>query len=238
MIPKKIIKLVQTEKPIAKLVTKFGGQPTWITQPEWPISRATKNPMRFICQIALDDEIIGGLSGSMAFVFTSDYSPEISEWSQESGEAAVIIQPLGCLSQDLETGPIENGPSLFRITKGKRKLLFRKKVRTSCEYAVETIRDEDPDSIDIFESLSMEKKLSQDHLDGNKIGGIPAIMYDIPFSTSEIWNTKSTPQDHKWRFIMQIDQTQDTYRIDFENLSIGYLFVSHDFSEGLIDWHA
>ncbi len=238
MIPKKIIKLVHAERPIDNTVTKFGGQPTWISEPEWPISRATKKPMRFICQVALDDELIGGPPGSMAYVFISDYSPEINEWTLKSGETAVIVQPSGCNSIDVETISLKDGPSLFRITKGKRKILFRERIRIECEYAVESISGEDPDNIESFESLSIDKKISQDHLYGNKICGIPAIMYDIPLPDSEIWTSKSTQQDHKWRFILQIDQAPETFRIDFENRAVGYLFVSQNFEMGFVDWHA
>lgn len=36
--------------------TKFGGQPDWISTPQWPVSEAWgKRPMKFIGQVRLDE---------------------------------------------------------------------------------------------------------------------------------------------------------------------------------------
>ncbi|HNO61948.1 MAG TPA: hypothetical protein PKH44_15045, partial [Plasticicumulans sp.] len=39
---------------VTACVTKFGGQPCWLKAPQWPLSRATGQPMRFIAQVALE----------------------------------------------------------------------------------------------------------------------------------------------------------------------------------------
>src|SRR5580765_7602219 len=39
---------------VTGFVTKFGGQPDWFSEPQWPLSRQTGKPMRFICQIKLE----------------------------------------------------------------------------------------------------------------------------------------------------------------------------------------
>ena len=39
----------ESPTPITNLVTKFGGQPVWLEEPQWPISRSYGEPMQFIC---------------------------------------------------------------------------------------------------------------------------------------------------------------------------------------------
>ena len=41
-------------------VTKFGGQPCLAESPQWPLSRATGQPMRFIAQVALEPRSLPG----------------------------------------------------------------------------------------------------------------------------------------------------------------------------------
>ena len=53
---KQVIEIAETDLPITDPVTKFGGQPVWIDEPAWPLSRETGNPMRFIGQLELREE--------------------------------------------------------------------------------------------------------------------------------------------------------------------------------------
>ena len=41
------IEFVESPDPINEAVTKFGGEPVWIGEPQWPLSRTTGNPMQF-----------------------------------------------------------------------------------------------------------------------------------------------------------------------------------------------
>jgi hypothetical protein len=72
MVKKQSIAFVEVTSPISGLVTKFGGQPAWLAGAEWPISRATGEPMRFICQIAVDSDLFGNTGERMAYLFISD----------------------------------------------------------------------------------------------------------------------------------------------------------------------
>src|SRR5687767_8256440 len=54
---KEILKL--SHSPISKPITKFGGQPVWINQAQWPISKKTEKPMMFIGQIKLEPGLFG-----------------------------------------------------------------------------------------------------------------------------------------------------------------------------------
>jgi len=68
MVKKYAITFHGASEPITELVTKFGGQPVWLTAPQWPLSRTTANPMKFVAQIALDPAIFGDILVSYRFV--------------------------------------------------------------------------------------------------------------------------------------------------------------------------
>lgn len=38
----------RAEAPVTEPITKFGGQPTWLEQPQWPLSAAWDKPMRLL----------------------------------------------------------------------------------------------------------------------------------------------------------------------------------------------
>ena len=40
---------VPATAPITAPVTKFGGQPVWLSAPQWPVNDAWDEPMRFLC---------------------------------------------------------------------------------------------------------------------------------------------------------------------------------------------
>ena len=69
---KHVIDFVQAASPITGSRTKFGGQPNWVTGPQWPLSEETENPMRFIGQIALT-QLPGFVTPArMAYLFMTD----------------------------------------------------------------------------------------------------------------------------------------------------------------------
>ena len=44
-----------SEKDDKHFLTKFGGQPDWIAEPQWPVSPAWDSQLKFIGQIRLND---------------------------------------------------------------------------------------------------------------------------------------------------------------------------------------
>jgi hypothetical protein len=101
----------EAQATIAEPITKFGGQPVWIEQPQWPLSRQTGEPMRFIGQIALDTELFGEPAGRVAYLFISDGETFVDNtYDPEGGENAVIIQPGG--GCEVTTQPLPAGPSV------------------------------------------------------------------------------------------------------------------------------
>ncbi len=236
MINRDTIKLVPSRSPIVGRISKFGGSPNWIGDPQWPLSKASEKPMRFICQIRLDHDLIGCPHEAMAYMFMSDCHPDIDEWSQDKGEVAVIIQPGGILPDNLIIEDRTIGPSLYKITKGKRKFLFREKLKTPVEYKLELSRDREPDNLSEFDNSYRELGLDQDHLLVNKIGGNPSIQFDIPFETNLTWNEFSSRELGEWIFAMQIYQEDEFFQLEFSGAT-GYLFVSKDYKKGWLEFH-
>jgi len=91
-----VYKLVPYDEVSSALRTKFGGNPDWLEEPQWPLSAETERPMRFICQVKLGD-IFSELSGKMAYLFMTEEEDVYVDatWEHDGGENAVIVQPGG-----------------------------------------------------------------------------------------------------------------------------------------------
>jgi uncharacterized protein YwqG len=207
--PKKFaIEFIESKAPIREPVTKFGGQPVWIEDPQWPLSKATGNPMRFICQIAIDPQLFGQIQPRMAYLFMTDEEEYVDgTWEPDSGENAVILQP-GSASMAIE--PLKEGPTLYRIAKG----MFKKRTRGPCEFAVKLVEANDP--------VMMEEVGAPD---GNKIGGAPAFLQGEEF-----------PGAGRWRLLLQLDSAQVPFPINFGDAGVGYAFLSEDGSTAKFLW--
>ena len=111
----KAFKIDFKEDQIQKDSTKFGGQPKWYSKPEWPISKSTGNPMRFICQIRLNDINLNGLNAKYAYLFMTDEEDYVDDtWKPDGGENAIILQPG---NNDIRTEEILNGPTTYKMIK-------------------------------------------------------------------------------------------------------------------------
>jgi hypothetical protein len=142
MRPKYSLVFHEVQEPITQPITKFGGQPTWLTVPQWPLSRSTGKPMRFLCQVVLDPLIFGEIPGQIAYLFITDGETYVDHtYDPEGGENAVIIQPGIC---EIPTQPLLAGPTLYKMVSHS----WRKKlVPVPCEFAVETSPGVDPEMI-------------------------------------------------------------------------------------------
>jgi len=58
-----------TTKP-KKGCTKFGGQPDWINEIQWPIGKTSGKPMKFVCQIDLTEIGLTNVQPKLAYFFT------------------------------------------------------------------------------------------------------------------------------------------------------------------------
>jgi uncharacterized protein (TIGR02996 family) len=92
----------RVEKPVTEPVTKFGGQPVWLTGPSWPVGRHGER-MQFVCQVRVPDFFGPPLAGKMIYVFAvhpefpdcEQFYGRISPLHPHEGDNAVVIQPHG-----------------------------------------------------------------------------------------------------------------------------------------------
>lgn len=210
VLKKSIMAFHPVDGPDTGLRTRFGGQPTWIDDPQWPISLTWDNPMRFICQIVLDPELFGSLNGTMAYVFLTHpevgsdfFDPDIIFF--EGGENAVIIQPNG--HYDGAVQPLASGPSLY-LEDGSR-----------AAFEVETELGDDPDFVpqeDIANSSAYFKATY-----ANKIGGSPG------FFQGDDW-----PIGGPWKLLLQLDPDDAPFHLNLGASPRLFAFISADGTVG------
>ncbi|MFG3439525.1 hypothetical protein ACGF0J_19975 [Nonomuraea sp. NPDC047897] len=95
------LEFVSADGPVREPVTKIGGQPVWLEEPQWPSSGITGEPMQFLGQFT-----IGG--GRLAYVFMGD---EDLSALPEGGENAVVIQPGGRVPDFVTVRARAEGPA-------------------------------------------------------------------------------------------------------------------------------
>jgi uncharacterized protein YwqG len=215
MVKKESIEFVESHKPISGLVTKFGGQPVWVSQPQWPLSKSTGKPMRFICQIAINSELFEPVAAQMAYLFMTDGEEYVDgTWEADGGENAVILQPG---QTNVKTEPLAEGPTLYRMLKKPFNNLL---VPESCEFSVTLNSIEDPDFVEETERAKWNEatwKVYASKLDGNKVGGSPLFIQNTEF-----------PGTGRWRLLLQLDSSKVPFHLNFGDAGVGYLFLSED----------
>lgn len=218
MVKKYRISFRETTPPILQLVTKFGGQPVWLSGPEWPVSRKTGNPMCFICQIALAPELFGEIPGRMAYLFMTDEAEVVDgTWEPDGGENAVIVQP-GHF-EGTETLPLATGPSLCKWIKRAGQDLLSP---VPCEFGVELAAGVDP----ALEDLPWtDDDRYFDLMKENKVGGTPVFLQNPEF-----------PEGRGWRLLLQLNSMPAPFEVNFGDAGVGYAFLSEDGTTGKFLW--
>jgi uncharacterized protein YwqG len=223
MVKRAKIEFDEVKQPIRGAVTKFGGQPIWLDEPQWPLSRESGAPMRFICQIRLDEELFGAMAARMAYLFMTDGEEYIDgTWEPEGGENAVVLQPSG---MPVETSNLATGPTLYRMAK---KLLHEHLVPEACEYAVRLSYGEDPPQVDedVLATWSEDEEQEYERqLEGNKLGGTPLFLQGPEF-----------PGPGDWRLLLQLDSTKVPFFVNFGDTGVGYAFISVDGRKARFLW--
>lgn len=219
------IEFREVSSPITDAVTRFGGQPTWVVEPQWPVSRETGNPMRFICQIKLTEELVLDTMAQMAYLFITDEDDgEFVDgtYDPDGGENAVILQP-GIARVPVQT--LTQGPTLYRMIEkpGHDRLQPE-----SCEFAVRlTIEDDIPFlPEDEFSNMSDEKvQAATGKLIESKIGGTPVFLQGDEFPFAGIC-----------RLLLQLDSTSVPFFINFGDGGVGYAFLNEGGDQAKFLW--
>ena len=223
MIPRASLKFIPTRAPLPGLITKFGGQPGWLDKAQWPTSRSTGRPMRFIGQIALDVALFPNAKGKMAYIFMTDEDEYVDgTWEADGGENAVIIQPGSNL---MASSDLAAGPTLYEMVaqSGKTRL-----VAETREYEVDLTPAADPPFQPEEERGSWSKEKFEAYaaaLDGNKIGGTPIFLQGDEF-----------PSGDEWRLLLQLDSTRVPFYVNFGDAGIAYAFINSEGSAGKLLW--
>jgi uncharacterized protein YwqG len=225
MVKRQTIEFIESQKPITEPVTKFGGQPVWIDEPQWPVSRSTGKPMRFIGQIAIDAAQFKPVAARMAYVFMTDEEEYVDgTWEPEGGENAVVLQPgQGVAVADLK--PLAVGPALYRMVK---KFLHKRLMPQPCEFSVAFKPGEDPDFAEEEERAGWDEARQESYgsaLEGNKVGGTPGFLQNTEF-----------PGPGRWRLLLQLDSAKVPFSINFGDAGISYVFLSEDGREARFLW--
>ena len=92
------LQLNRSKEPIAEPVTKFGGNPVFLEQTQWPQCKMCSREMDFLAQIRLDDPIKFYDKYTMAYLFMcpghfeKNGSLHCETWDPQKGANAVILQ--------------------------------------------------------------------------------------------------------------------------------------------------
>jgi len=228
MVIRKNIKFKSVKKPIVGAVTKFGGQPSWLEEPQWPISKELGSAMQFICQIKLTEAQFPGCGGKVAYVFMSYDEEEVVDgtWDPNGGENAVIIQPGG--KPQVKVKNLTTGPTLQKYVKVLGKNEYH---HLDSQYSVELTTSKDPEFIpekdlDEFDESDDEAMMSYfEKCSGNKIGGTPSFMQGdaFPGKVSD------------WYFLMQLYDDDVPFSVNF-GTGISYTFINKAGTYGKFLW--
>jgi uncharacterized protein YwqG len=222
---KQVIDFIEAGVPITEYSTKFGGQPNWIALPEWPLSKETGNPMRFICQIALSD-VTGVITPArMAYIFMTDEEDgEFVDGTYEpnGGENAIILQPG---SNECSTAELKVGPTLYRMVEVANSDRLQPE---PCEFAVYRSAVEDVPYMseqDRWKLPEHERNPAMGLVGECKVGGTPAFLQgdEIPF-------------DDGWQFLCQIDSCTSPFYVNFGDGGVGYAFLNTDGTKAKFLW--
>lgn len=203
------IALVATSQKIEQPISKFGGQPNWVADPQWPVSRSLEKPMSFIGQIQLSDTKMSDLDGKVAYLFmTNDESVDTYEF--EAGENAVIIQSGNSILPNLGQ---ESGPTF-----------------SDKEYAFELTQSEDPDFISENDRMNEDDEDADckylDSLEGMKIGGTPGFYQSDEFPNDDL----------TYRLLMQFSEVDLPFNMCTADDGAIYAFISADGNTGKMFW--
>ena len=202
------IEFHEVSSPVAGLVTKFGGQPTWLGEPQWPLSRETGNPMRFICQIRLTKELVPDAEAEMAYLFMTEEEDGgfvDGTYEPDGGENAVILQP-GVTG--VPTRGLTGGPTLYRMVQKQGHELLQQE---ACEFSVSLVEGDDPP----FVPEGERQEESAAEVGENKVGGTPAFVQGDEF-----------PFEGTNRLLIQLDSCSVPFYVNFGDAGVGYGFLN------------
>lgn len=216
-----VLSFRQLEKPSLEPVSKFGGQPNWIEEPEWPLDKAKGEKMSFLAQIQLCDELFANTKGKMAYIFF-DASEDGETWDPDSGQNAVIVQPG---DNSVDTVAEAYGPA-SEVNQGIENV----REAGLCEFKVELEITAEPDYLNedqLFKLMDEDEAkydLYCEAMDPSKIGGNPIFIQG-----------EEIPIEGDWKFLCQLDENEIPVYANF-GTGVAYAFIDAEGTQGKILW--
>lgn len=215
-----IVEFSEMTEATDKYITKFGGQPDWISEPEWPQSNGWDNlPMMFIGQILIKEGSLSNNCECMIYLFVTHpgscndpfFDPDVQLWN--GGENAVIIQPFGNKDCSVKTKKERKGPTLFNSLDKQVTLKPTLKMVDEPEF----VKQED-----YIKMNEEEQKFYYKSIDVNKFGGVPS------FFRRDEWPGED------WFLLLQLRCETLPFVLRVGSAAVMFVFVSSDLTRGRI----
>jgi hypothetical protein len=209
----------QVASPIGTTVTKFGGQPVWLSGPALPLSRRTRKPMTFIGQISIPQSWHGDQALRMAYIFMTGGgfdNAAMETWDPAEGETAVIVQR--------GTGIAAATPYPDTLRRWNDESGGRREV--AAEYAVDETAVDEPPYMSQTETDALSEPDRQRLVEpwrGNKIGGSP------------YWVQGEQLPYQPWRLLLQLEDGTYPFALNL-GTGVGYVFLDAECDEGQLLW--
>ncbi len=208
---KRIVGFKPLANSAAVFKTKFGGQPDWIDHIEWPRDAIQNEPMMFIAQIKIDNDLFPGVDADAAYIFIAeDKDGELDTFDPEAGTNQVVLQHFGKGSSS--TSQSEYGPTVSEQAYG----IVVKTVDES------VVVDETTAGIDV-EALN---QLSDQHHASSKIGGVPEFMQNEEYPASAV----------EWQLLLQLDPVDLPFDMFLNDYATIYAYIAADGSCAKLLW--
>lgn len=217
------LKFEQVKSPITEQVSKFGGQPNWVSDPEWPLDKFNKK-MLFVGQLELSEELFSDASGKMAYIFIADDEEGQGTWEPDGGLNAIIVQPgsnsMPTISEcEGPTCPMidyplgfeldENGLAEFRVIYD-----YCEEPEYLNEEQIGQLIDQDEESFDEY----------AERMEISKIGGNPFFI-----------QSEEIPFEGGWKFLCQLQEEYMPVWVNF-GTGVAYAFINENGDSGKLLW--
>lgn len=217
------VRLVSSAQPIVEKITKFGGQPVWLEEAQWPVSVNSGKPMSFIGQIKLEPSVFGNIEAQMAYIFVAsdeDFDNGAGlTFDDEAGDNAVIIQPGGRLPTYVEA--LKEGKAYMDKIELEQKILPVEPLSEGPTYCADLraeliLGEDEPHQID-----GQDDDVDLDAIAEIKIGGTPVF-----FEHEEYPKGGAS----EWKLLLQMgDEVMPGLNF---GMGYAYAFISKDGKEG------
>ena len=223
--------IVESPTKITEPITKFGGQPVWISQPSWPLCPETSEKMLFMAQISLNPELFPNNNGTMVYIFFSGDSEIINEV-----DIATVIQTYenAYLDDDnFEYASESTGPIICELDENRQAIYKEYKAVLQPIEDEKMVLLEERYTIDDWD-CEVKFHFTKSFLAGNKIGGQPLYIQGLTNPPYEF-------NSEEWLLLLQLAPTQGywdnlqpnfyPFHMDLDDCGILTIFISSDYKQ-------